>query len=89
MKLRVEVMDEGVEKDKFGSDLDEMEHLVREGVAYARSMDSSTEATCRVNLDAFLDSLVFDYQDSGARLNATAAAVPCWRPARMRCAGYW
>ncbi|MBH3418356.1 sensor histidine kinase [Pseudomonas putida] len=68
MKLRVEVMDEGVEKDKFGSDLDEMEHLVREGVAYARSMDSSTEATCRVNLDALLDSLVFDYQDSGAQV---------------------
>ncbi|MCE5976756.1 sensor histidine kinase [Pseudomonas sp. JR33AA] len=68
MKLRVEVMDEGIERDKFGSDLDEMEHLVREGVAYARSMDSSTEATCRVNLDAFLDSLVFDYQDSGAQV---------------------
>ncbi|AOX09918.1 two-component sensor histidine kinase [Pseudomonas putida JB] len=68
MKLRVEVMDEGVERDKFWSDLNEMEHLVREGVAYARSMDSSTEATCRVNLDAFLDSLVFDYQDSGAQV---------------------
>lgn len=68
MKLRVEVMDEGVERDKFWNDLDEMEHLVREGVAYARSMDSSTEATCRVNLDAFLDSLVFDYQDSGAQV---------------------
>ena len=68
MKLRVEVMDEGIEKDRFGSDLDEMEHLVREGVAYARSMDSSTEATCRVNLDALLDSLVFDYQDSGAQV---------------------
>ncbi|EKT4469947.1 Adaptive-response sensory-kinase SasA [Pseudomonas hunanensis] len=68
MKLRVEVMDEGVERDKFWNDLNEMEHLVREGVAYARSMDSSTEATCRVNLDAFLDSLVFDYQDSGAQV---------------------
>lgn len=68
MKLRVEVMDEGVERDKFWNDLDEMEHLVREGVAYARSMDSSTEATCRVNLDAFLDSLVFDYQDSGTQV---------------------
>ncbi|MNG76227.1 Osmolarity sensor protein EnvZ [compost metagenome] len=68
MKLRVEVMDEGVEKDKLWSDLGEMEHLVREGVAYARSMDTSTEAPCRVNLDAFLDSLVFDYQDSGAQV---------------------
>jgi len=63
MKLRVEV-----EKDKLWSDLGEMEHLVREGVAYARSMDTSTEAPCRVNLDAFLDSLVFDYQDSGAQV---------------------
>ncbi|MEN5139833.1 sensor histidine kinase [Pseudomonas juntendi] len=68
MKLRVEVMDDGLEKDKLWSDLGEMEHLVREGVAYARSMDTSTEAPCRVNLDAFLDSLVFDYQDSGAQV---------------------
>ncbi|MCO7514496.1 HAMP domain-containing histidine kinase [Pseudomonas guariconensis] len=68
MKLRVEVMDDGLEKDKLWSDLTAMEHLVREGVAYARSMDSSTEAPCRVNLDALLDSLVFDYQDSGAQV---------------------
>lgn len=68
MKLRVEVMDDGIEKDKLWSDLDAMEHLVREGVAYARSMDSSTEASCRVDLDAFLDSLAFDYQDSGAQV---------------------
>lgn len=68
MKLRVEQMDEGQEKDKLWHDLDAMEHLVREGVAYARSMDSGTEAPCRVNLDAFLDSLVFDYQDSGAQV---------------------
>ncbi|MFJ2983544.1 MULTISPECIES: sensor histidine kinase [unclassified Pseudomonas] len=68
MKLRVEVMDEGVEKDKLCHDLDAMEHLVREGVAYARSMDINTEPACRINLDAFLDSVVFDYQDSGAQV---------------------
>ncbi|HDS1755533.1 HAMP domain-containing sensor histidine kinase [Pseudomonas sp. M5] len=68
MKLRVEVMDEGVEKDKLWHDLDAMEHLVREGVAYARSMDINTEPPCRINLDAFLDSVVFDYQDSGAQV---------------------
>lgn len=86
MKLRVEVMDEGIEKDKFGSDLDEMEHLVREGVAYARSMDSSTEATCRVNLDAFLDSLVFDYQDSGAQIerHGSSGALLETRPHALR-----
>ncbi|KAF1310332.1 two-component sensor histidine kinase [Pseudomonas sp. SG-MS2] len=68
MKLRVEVMDEGVERDKLWHDLDAMEHLVREGVAYARSMDINTEPPCRINLDAFLDSVVFDYQDSGAQV---------------------
>ncbi|MFJ4156926.1 sensor histidine kinase [Pseudomonas sp. NPDC089752] len=68
MKLRVEVMDESVEKDKLWHDLDAMEHLVREGVAYARSMDINTEPPCRINLDAFLDSVVFDYQDSGAQV---------------------
>ncbi|QXH54545.1 sensor histidine kinase [Pseudomonas maumuensis] len=74
MKLRVEQMDDGLEKDKLWHDLDAMEHLVREGVAYARSMDSGTEAPCRVNLDAFLDSLVFDYQDSGAQVNRSGSA---------------
>lgn len=68
MKLRVEVMDEGVEKEKLWHDLDAMEHLVREGVAYARSMDINTETPCRINLDAFLDSVAFDYQDSGAQV---------------------
>ncbi|MFK0310952.1 sensor histidine kinase [Pseudomonas sp. NPDC090233] len=68
MKLRVEVMDESVEKEKLWHDLDAMEHLVREGVAYARSMDINTEPPCRINLDAFLDSVVFDYQDSGAQV---------------------
>jgi signal transduction histidine kinase len=69
-----------VEKDKLWSDLGEMEHLVREGVAYARSMDSGTEAPCRVNLDAFLDSLVFDYQDSGARVERRGSTQATLHP---------
>ena len=65
MKLRVEQMEVSAERESMWSDLNEMQHLVREGVAYARSMEGSREAPCRVNLDAFLDSLVLDYQDSG------------------------
>ncbi|MDZ3991330.1 HAMP domain-containing sensor histidine kinase [Pseudomonas sp. Teo4] len=86
MKLRVEVMDDGAEKDKLWSDLSAMEHLVREGVAYARSMDSSTEAPCRINLDAFLDSLVFDYQDSGAQVarHGTTGSLLETRPHALR-----
>ncbi|MGE8325531.1 sensor histidine kinase [Pseudomonas urmiensis] len=86
MKLRVEVMDDGVEKDKLWSDLSAMEHLVREGVAYARSMDVGTEAPCRIDLDAFLDSVVFDYQDSGAkveRLGSTETTLQT-RPHALR-----
>jgi signal transduction histidine kinase len=86
MKLRVEVMDDGVEKDKLWHDLDAMEHLVREGVAYARSMDINTEAPCRINLDAFLDSLVFDYQDSGAQVerNGSTGSLLETRPHALR-----
>ncbi|WP_085674265.1 MULTISPECIES: HAMP domain-containing sensor histidine kinase [unclassified Pseudomonas] len=86
MKLRVEVMDEGVEKEKLWHDLDAMEHLVREGVAYARSMDINTETPCRINLDAFLDSVVFDYQDSGAQVerHGTSGSLLETRPHALR-----
>lgn len=72
MKLRLEVMNGEIETDKLWRDLSELEHLAREGVAYARSMDSGAEPICRVRLDAFLDSLIFDYQDSGARVERHA-----------------
>ncbi|KIQ59441.1 sensor histidine kinase, partial [Pseudomonas fluorescens] len=86
MKLRAEFMDDGLEKDKLWSDLSEMEHLVREGVAYARSIHGATEASCRINLDAFLDSLVFDYQDTGkdVHLSGKNAAVIDTRPHALR-----
>ncbi|MBT2294813.1 ATP-binding protein [Pseudomonas fluorescens] len=86
MKLRAEFMDEGIEKDKLWSDLSEMEHLVREGVAYARSIHGATEASCRINLDAFLDSLAFDYQDIGqdVQLSGKTAAVLDTRPHALR-----
>ncbi|BDU16764.1 sensor histidine kinase [Lysobacter auxotrophicus] len=65
MKLRAESMDEVPERAKMLDDLDQMQHLVREGIAYARSAHGSTEAPVRVDLDAFLDSLVCDYVDTG------------------------
>jgi signal transduction histidine kinase len=65
MKLRTEAMDESPERGKLIDDLTEMEHLVRDGVAYARSVHSASEPARRVDLDAFLDSLVCDYQDTG------------------------
>lgn len=86
MKLRVEFMDDSSEKDKLWNDLSEMEHLVREGVAYARSIHGSTEESRRTDLDSFLDSLVFDYQDMGkdVQLDGKSAAVIDTRPHALR-----
>ncbi|MCS4245782.1 ATP-binding protein [Pseudomonas sp. BIGb0164] len=86
MKLRAEFMEDSVDRDKLWSDLGEMEHLVREGVAYARSVHGATEASHRINLDAFLDSLVFDYQDMNKQVSLTgkSAVVLDTRPHALR-----
>lgn len=65
MRLRAEALDEGEERQKILNDLREMEHLVREGVAYARSAHGGAETPVRMDISAFLESLVFDYQDVG------------------------
>jgi signal transduction histidine kinase len=86
MKLRAEFMDDSSEKDKLWNDLGEIEHLVREGVAYARSVHGATEESRRTDLDSFLDSLVFDYQDMGkdVQLNGKTASVIDTRPHALR-----
>ena len=86
MKLRAELMDDCSEKDKLWNDLGEMEHLVREGVAYARSVHGATEESRRTDLDSFLDSLVFDYQDVGkdVQLSGKSDTVINTRPHALR-----
>lgn len=86
MKLRAELMDDCTEKDKLWNDLGEMEHLVREGVAYARSVHGATEESRRTDLDSFLDSLVFDYQDMGkdVQLSGKSETVIDTRPHALR-----
>jgi signal transduction histidine kinase len=86
MKLRAEFMDDSSEKDKLWNDLGEMEHLVREGVAYARSVHGATEESRRTDLDSFLDSLVFDYQDMGkdVQLSGKSDTVIDTRPHALR-----
>jgi len=86
MKLRAEFMDDSAEKDKLWNDLSEIEHLVREGVAYARSVHGATEDSRRTDLDSFLDSLVFDYQDMGkqVQLSGKSTTVIDTRPHALR-----
>lgn len=66
MRLRVDQMDDEAQAGKLAQDLHEMEQLVKEGVAYARTLHGTGEAPARVDLDALLDSLVCDYVDAGS-----------------------
>ena len=65
MRLRADLLDDGVLRDKLHGDLNAMQMLVEQGLAYARSAQDVTEAPCRTDLDALLDSLVCDYVDAG------------------------
>jgi len=86
MKLRSELMDEGPVKDKLLHDLNEISHLVREGVAYARTSESMAEKPGRIAIDAFIDSLVCDYQDIGQAvcLQGTLEQTLVTRPQALR-----
>ncbi|CAG9168908.1 HAMP domain-containing sensor histidine kinase [Cupriavidus respiraculi] len=69
MRLRLDLMDDSDTREKLRSDLVAMEHLVREGVAYARTLHGSAETPLRVDADALLDSLMGDYQDAGQNVS--------------------
>ncbi|WP_386748251.1 HAMP domain-containing sensor histidine kinase [Agrilutibacter niabensis] len=74
MSLRVESMDDAPEGDKLLDDLGQMQHLMREGIAYARSAHGGEEALVRLDVDAFLESLVSDYRDTGKPVSLTGRA---------------
>ncbi|MEP6790288.1 MAG: ATP-binding protein [Ramlibacter sp.] len=64
MRLRAELLDDTALRDKLQHDLDAMQELVREGIAYARSAHSANEPAVRVDLRSLLDSLACDYVDA-------------------------
>ncbi|ULJ75962.1 ATP-binding protein [Rhizobium gallicum] len=65
MRLRADLADDAPEKDKLVSDLREIERLVQDGIAYARSSHGNGETTSRIDLSSFIDSIAYDYQDTG------------------------
>jgi signal transduction histidine kinase len=65
MRLRLETMDETPVQRRLLDDVDHISHLVREGVTYARSANVAMGQSVRLDLPAFLDSVVGDYQDMG------------------------
>lgn len=86
MRLRADLMDDARQRDKLLGDLHTMQMLVEEGIAYARNARGISEAPCRVNLDALLASLVYEYIDAGQalRLEGSTALVLVTRPHALR-----
>ncbi|KRE03779.1 ATPase [Bosea sp. Root670] len=82
MRLRADMADESPEKDKLVNDLREIERLVQDGIAYARSAHSSGEKKTRIDLASFIDSIAYDYQDTGkavsvaGRIDGIASTKP-------------
>ncbi|MBV8660001.1 MAG: HAMP domain-containing protein [Burkholderiales bacterium] len=65
MRLRLDLLESSDAHAKLYDDLSAMEQLVREGLAYARTLHGGAETPVRVDLDTLLDSLVCDYHDAG------------------------
>ncbi|MGG6892891.1 MULTISPECIES: sensor histidine kinase [Rhizobium] len=65
MRLRADIADDSPEKTKLLQDLGEIERLVQDGIAYARSAHSNGEKSSRIDLASFVESICYDYQDTG------------------------
>lgn len=70
MKLRAEMAEDFADREKLIQDLGQIESLVKEGVAYARSAHGNVEVATRIDLASFIESLVYDYQDTGKAVAA-------------------
>lgn len=86
MRLRAELMENEEQQKKWLSDLNAMQILVEEGITYARSAQKTTEAICRVDVDALLDSIVCDYSDAGQQvgISGEVGQITATRPYALK-----
>jgi len=86
MRLRADLMDDVPLREKWLADLDAMQLLVQEGIAYARDGQGITETPCVTDMNALLDSVVCDYNDAGkaVRLSGHCARPLLTRPRTLR-----
>ena len=68
MRLRADFLGDSDAKEKLQGDLQEMQTLVKQGLALARGRDEIGEQRCQTDLHALIDSLVCDYSDAGKPL---------------------
>lgn len=86
MRLRVDLLEDCGLRDKLHGDLQLMQALVEEGIAYARSAEAVNEPPCRTDLHTLLDSLVCDYADAGHPIRLHSGQHPplMTRPRTLR-----
>ena len=65
MRLRADFLGDGDAREKLQGDLQEMQTLVKQGLALARGRDEIAGQRCQTDLHALIDSLVCDYSDAG------------------------
>ena len=86
MRLRVELLEPGPVRDRLLSDLQAMQSLVEEGLAYARSAHAIEEAERTVDLHALLDSIGCDYIGCGTnRAPQCGCRCSLWSRAPTHC----
>ncbi len=68
MRLRADFLGDSDAKEKLQGDLQEMQTLVKQGLALARGRDEISEQRCQTDLHALVDSIVCDYSDAGESL---------------------
>lgn len=85
MRLRTELLDDEALQARFAKDLDEMEAMVTQTLEYMRDA-TAQEPMQRVDVNALLESLQNDYQETGGEVTIQgSASAPCpGRPLALR-----
>lgn len=65
LALRADLVDDEVLRDKLVADLAQMQHLVEQGLSYARTAQATREPRVATDVVALVESLIGDYQDAG------------------------
>jgi signal transduction histidine kinase len=77
LRLRAELLDDPVLKQKFSRDFEELEAMVVETLDFMRGLESG-EASQRVDINALLESLQADVREAGGNMQIEGAALsPC------------
>ncbi|MBT2766928.1 HAMP domain-containing histidine kinase [Stenotrophomonas sp. ISL-67] len=74
LRLRLESLEETPAQERLLGDVTRLSQLVREGIDYARSATASMGTPVQLDLPAFLDSVVGDYEDMGKPVQRLAGA---------------